>query len=80
MPIVTRTKTTEKHAWYWDEVHQTSFDKVKATIAKDLALAYPDYSKDFEIYTDASSKQLGAAITQRPIVIFSRKLTEMQPC
>ncbi len=43
-------------------------------------MAYPDYSKEFEIYTDALSKQLGAVITQgnRPIVFFSRKLTEMQ--
>ena len=58
------------------------FDSMKATIAKDVALTYPDYSKEFEIYTDASSKQLGAVITQvnRPIVFFNRKLTEMQQC
>jgi hypothetical protein len=43
-------------------------------------MAYPDYSKGFEIYTDASSKQLGAVITQgtQPIAFFSRNLTEMQ--
>jgi hypothetical protein len=43
-------------------------------------LAYPDYSKVFEIYTDASSKQLGAVITQdnRPIVFFSQKLSNTQ--
>ncbi len=43
-------------------------------------LAYPDYSKVFEIYTDASSKQLGAVITQgnRPITFFSWKLSNMQ--
>jgi hypothetical protein len=43
-------------------------------------LAYPDYSKVFEIYTDASSKQLGVVITQdnRPIVYFSRKLSNTQ--
>jgi hypothetical protein len=36
--------------------------------------------KPFEIYTDASSMQLGAVITQdnRPIVFFSRKLSETQ--
>jgi hypothetical protein len=43
-------------------------------------LAYPDYSKVFEIYTDASSKQLGAVITQdnKPVVFFSRKLSDTQ--
>ncbi len=53
---------------------------MKATIARDVALAYPDYLKEFEIYTDVSSKQLGTVITQgnRPIAFFSRKLTEMQ--
>ena len=43
-------------------------------------LAYPDYSKPFEIYTDASTRQLGAVITQgnRPLAFFSRKLSEAQ--
>eukprot|EP00804_Cyclotella_cryptica_P031091 CCRYP_015989-RA/>CCRYP_015989-RA protein AED:0.48 eAED:0.47 QI:0/0/0/1/0/0/2/0/133 len=41
-----------------------AFDDVKTSIAKDVVLAYPDYSMEFEIYTDASSKQLGSVITQ----------------
>jgi hypothetical protein len=59
---VTRAKKTKKKAWHWDEVHQIAFDNVTATIAKDASLAYPDYSEDFEIYTDASSQQLGAQL------------------
>ena len=75
-----KAKGTKKVLWHWDEVHQRAFIQVKATIAKDIVLAYPDFSKVFEIYTDASSKQLGAVITQdnRPITIFSRKLSETQ--
>jgi len=79
---VTKAKKNKKHAWYRDEVYQTTFENVKATIAKAVALAYPDYSKEVEIYTDPSSKQLGVVITQgnRPIAFFSKKLTEMQQC
>ena len=53
---------------------------MKTTTAKDVALAYPDYSKEFEIYTYALSKQLGTVIAQgnRRIAFFSRKLTETQ--
>jgi hypothetical protein len=56
------------------------FDNVKAAIAKERALAYPDFLKLFEIYTDASSTQLGAMITQdnKPIAFFSRKLSKME--
>jgi hypothetical protein len=56
------------------------FDNVKAAIAKETVLAYPDFSKPFKIYTDASSTQLGAVSTQdsRPIAFFSRKLSKMQ--
>ena len=42
---VTRAKKNKKKAWHWDEVHQRAFDSVKATIARDVVLAYPDYSQ-----------------------------------
>ena len=69
----TKNKTNKK-PWRWDPIHQQAFDNVKATIAKDVVLAYPDFSKSFEIYTDASTMQLGAVIT----AFFSRKLSETQ--
>jgi hypothetical protein len=77
---ITKAKGTKKVPWHWDEVNQRAFHHVKATIAKDVVLAYLDYSKVFDIYTDASSKQLGAVITQdnRPIAFFSRKLSDTQ--
>ncbi len=79
------TKTTIKYKtkikpWWWDPIHQQAFDNIKAGIAKETALAYPDFSKPFEIYMDASGTQLEAMIAQdnRPIVFFSRKLSKMQ--
>ena len=76
----TKEKGTIKHPWHWSELHQQAFDNCKRIIARDVILAYPDFSEVFEIYTDASSRQLGAVITQnnRPIAFFSRKLSEAQ--
>ncbi len=58
------TKTSKKNKvkkspWRWDPIHQAVFDNVKATIAKEVVLAYPDFLKPFEIYTKASTMQLG---------------------
>jgi hypothetical protein len=77
---VSRAKGTKKVPWHWDEVHQRAFNHIKVIIAREVVLAYPDYSKVFEIYTNALSKQLGAVITQenRPIAFFSRKLSTTQ--
>ena len=77
---VTKANGTKKLAWHWDEKHQKAFDLVKATIVQDVVLAYPDYSRPFEIYADASKTQLGAVITQnnRPLAFFSRKLSDTQ--
>ncbi len=76
----TKKNKTKKLPWRWDPIHQQAFDTVKATIAKDIFLAYPDFTKPFEIYTNASTMHLGAVITQdnRPIAFFSRKLSETQ--
>ena len=76
----TKKKGTVKKPFYWNETHQKAFNDVKKIIARDIILAYPDYTKPFDIYTDASTRQLGAVITQdnRPIAFFSRKLSETQ--
>jgi hypothetical protein len=75
----TRAKGTKKVPWHWDEVHQRAFNYVKGTITREVVLAYLDYFKVFEIYINASSKQLGAVITQknRPHAYFSQKLSTM---
>ncbi len=76
-PKSQKQKEPRKYPGTGMKVHHKAFNHVKATtITKEVVLAYPDFSKVFKIYTDVSSKQLGAVITQdnRPIVFFSPKL------
>ncbi len=50
----TRMNKTKKKPWRWDPIYQQAFDNVKAAIAKETVLAYPDFLKSIEIYMDAS--------------------------
>ena len=72
----------KKVPFHWDKIHQTNFDAIKEVIARETLLAYPNYdpSVGFDIHTDASTRQLGAVISQqgRPLAFFSRKLSEAQ--
>ena len=70
----------KKPPWHWDQLHQIAFDDIKATITKDVVLVYADYSKEFEIFSDALSIQLGSVITQgnQLLLYFSRRLSLTQ--
>jgi hypothetical protein len=76
----TKKNGSKKKPWRLESIHQQAFVNVKATITKEEVLAYPDFTKPFEIYTDASNMQLGAVITQgnTSIAFFSRKLSKTQ--
>ena len=52
----------------------------KRVIAKETLLAYPNFNKPFQIYTDASHCQLGAVVSQegKPIAFYSHKLNPAQ--
>ncbi len=72
--------TSSKIKWKWTQEHQESFDQMKALIAKETLLTFPDFSQEFEIHTDASKLQLGACISQngKPVAFYSRKLQPAQ--
>ncbi len=74
------TELTGGSTFTWTDKQQQAFDAIKAMIAKDTLLQYPDHNLPFNIFTDASDLQLGSVIMQndRPVAYFSKKLNKAQ--
>jgi hypothetical protein len=64
----------------WNDKLESAFLELKQMVSRETLLNYPDWSKPFDIHTDASDKQLGAVISQdgKPIAFFSRRLSKAQ--
>ena len=77
---LTKSAKKKNKKFHWDPCHQTAFDEIKKVISQEVTLNYPDFSKTFEIFTDASDYQLGAVIMQagKPLAFYSRKLNKAQ--
>jgi hypothetical protein len=75
------TKLVSKTAkWQWTDEQQKAFEMMKKIISRETLLSYPDFTKPFDIHTDASQTQLGAVLSQQncPIAFYSRKLNPAQ--
>ena len=74
------TELTGKRSFVWMPKHQQAFDRMKALVAADALLVFPDHSLPFDVETDASEYQLGSAIKQRsrPMAYYSRHLNSAQ--
>ena len=48
----------------WTEECEESFRELKDLCSNTPVLAYPDYMRNFKLYTDASESGLGAVLTQ----------------
>jgi hypothetical protein len=48
------TELTGKGRFIWTDRHQHAFDAMKALIAQDVLVRYPDHNIPFHVYTDAS--------------------------
>ena len=74
------TDLTGSNSFIWTSTHHEAFSAMKAMVAKDVMLAYPDHNKPFTIETNASDYQLGAVIKQdgRPVSYYSQKLMPTQ--
>jgi hypothetical protein len=48
----------------WGEEQQKAFKEIKQKVSQETLLAFPDFEKEFDVYTDTSNNQLGAVIMQ----------------
>ena len=62
------------------KVHLDAFKQAKEMIMTEAKLAFPDFSKPFYLYTDASDIQLGATLVQdgKPLGFYTRKFNKRQ--
>jgi RNase H-like domain found in reverse transcriptase/Reverse transcriptase (RNA-dependent DNA polymerase) len=64
----------------WTEAQDKAFHEVKKVITQSALLKFTEFSKVFDIHTDASDYQLGSVKSQdgHPLAFYSKKLTETQ--
>ena len=77
---LTKVGPTKNGPTEWTPACTEAFQQMKAIIAKDTILAYPHFSNNFTIHTDASDVQLGALIMQegKLLAFYSQKLSKAQ--
>jgi len=81
-PLTELTKKNRR--FYWTDECQNSFENLRAALMEAPILAYPDISKPYKVYTDASNFAIGAALVQdsemgeRVIQYLSHQLNETQ--
>ena len=79
-PIIRLTKghtgKGDKIPVEWSEECQKALNTLKDLVKKDVILAYPDFTKPFQVHTDASEYAIGATISQsgRPLCFQSKLL------
>ena len=61
------TLTSNKVKFLWTKECEEAFKKMKAIMAEQTLARLPDYTKRFDVHTDASDKQIGGAISQEEI-------------
>ena len=76
--------TSSKVPFTWNQELQNSLDTAKQLLARQTLLVYPDFTKEFHLYCDATDLGLGVVVVQfkgdipQPIYFYSRKFNDTQ--
>nr|KYP63865.1 Retrovirus-related Pol polyprotein from transposon 297 family [Cajanus cajan] len=72
------TELLKKEAFLWNEEATKAFEALKQAMAALPTLAVPNFSKQFVVESEASSKGIGAVLLQegRPLAFMSKSLSE----
>lgn len=79
MPLSNLTK--KNVPFVWTEECETAFQTLKTELCSKRVLAFPDFTKEFIVYTDASKEAIGAILTnhnERPVHYASRALKDAE--
>ena len=64
-PLTAKTqKEASKLPFTWDEKDQAAFEKLRTCLTTPSILAYPDFEKEFLLFTDACDYGIGAVLSQ----------------
>ncbi|CAA0831752.1 Uncharacterized mitochondrial protein AtMg00860 [Striga hermonthica] len=66
--------------WVWSDECQRAFDDLKVAMSQEPVLALPDFTKPFEVHTDASDFAIRGVLMQErhPIAFDSRKMNDTE--
>ncbi|CAA0813273.1 Uncharacterized mitochondrial protein AtMg00860 [Striga hermonthica] len=66
--------------WVWSDECERAFDDLKVAVSQESVLALPDFTKPFEVHTDASDFAIGGVLMkERHAIAFdSRKLNDTE--
>lgn len=73
---------SEKTKFVWEDEQQKLFRAIKVLISRERLLLFPNFTKEFHMYTNASDYQLGAIVMQsnKLLTFYSRKVNWCCSC
>jgi len=70
----------KNRVWDWSSKCQGAFEALKRAVTEEPVLTLPEFSKPYEVHTDASDFAIGGMLMQEghPVAYESRKLNDTE--